>query len=98
MILLPFIENSFKHGAGKQSNKVWIKVEIRAENNHLIFNVCNSKSLQKDLDKKSISGGIGLENVKKRLQLLYQNDYSLEIENLSDTFSVQLLMPIENIK
>jgi len=93
MILLPFIENSFKHGAGMQSNKVWIKIKIKAEDNQLNFNIINSKSLRKDLDYKSNSGGIGLENVKKRLKLLYQNDYSLDFENLSDTFSVQLTIP-----
>lgn len=98
MLLLPFIENSFKHGAGRQSNKVWIKIYLRVENNKLDFNIINSKSLQKDLDSKSISGGIGLENVRKRLQLLYQSDYSLDIENLTDTFSVQLSIPTGNKK
>jgi len=93
MIILPFIENSFKHGAGMQSNKVWIKIKIRSENNTLNFNIINSISLQKDIDNKSVSGGIGLENVRKRLRLLYQSDFSLDIENLSDTFSVQLTIP-----
>jgi len=98
MLLLPFIENSFKHGVGRQSNKVWIKINLRVENNKMDFNIINSKSSQKDLNSKSISGGIGLENVKKRLQLLYQSDYSLDIENLSDTFSVQLSIPTGNKK
>lgn len=98
MIILPFIENSFKHGAGNQSNKVWIKINMRAENEGLEFNLVNSKSPQKKADRKPSPGGIGLENVKKRLRLLYQNDYSLEIEDLSDTFSVKLSIPTGSVK
>jgi sensor histidine kinase YesM len=93
MIILPFIENSFKHGAGNQSNKVWIKINIIVESKGLEFNIVNSKSSQKKADRKPSPGGIGLENVKKRLRLLYLNEYSLEIEDLSDTFSVKLSIP-----
>ena len=93
MIILPFIENSFKHGAGNQSNKVWIKIHMGVENNCMEFNIVNSKSHQKKAARKHAPGGIGLENVKKRLGLLYQNEYSLVIEDLSDTFSVKLSIP-----
>lgn len=93
MIIMPFIENSFKHGAGNQSNKVWIKINLRGEGKNLEFQIQNSKSLQKKPDKKPVPGGIGLENVKKRLRLLYQNDYSLDIDDLSDTFNVKLSIP-----
>ena len=98
MIILPFIENSFKHGAGNQSNKVWINIDMRIDRSLLVFNIVNSKTPQKSKDRKSITGGIGLENVKKRLRLLYQNDYSLDIEDLSDTFSVKLRIPAGSVE
>jgi LytS/YehU family sensor histidine kinase len=98
MILLPFIENSFKHGAGIQSKKVWIKINLHFEGRSMHFYMLNSKSARKNKDNNQISGGIGLENVKKRLYLLYQNNYFLEIENLSDTFSVKLQIPIMDVQ
>jgi sensor histidine kinase YesM len=98
MIILPFIENSFKHGAGNQSNKVWIKINMRTESDRLEFSIVNSKSSQKKAESKPVRGGIGLENVKKRLGLLYQSEYSLEIEDLSDTFSVKLSIPAGTLK
>lgn len=94
MVLLPFIENSFKHGAGKQSKKVWIKIKLSVEDNSVHFNIVNSKSEQKNVESHSSSGGIGLENVKKRLDLLYQNNYSLDILDRSDSFNIKLRIPI----
>ena len=94
MILLPFIENSFKHGVGKQSKMVWIKIKLFVEDRFMHFSIINSKTIHKNSENNSDSGGIGLENVKKRLDLLYQNNYTLDIENLSDTFSVKLQIPI----
>lgn len=98
MILLPFIENSFKHGAGRQSNKVWIRIRLIQEGPFLYFQVSNSKANQKSNGNDSVSGGIGLENVQKRLQLLYQNDYSLDIDDQSDTFNVKLRIPKNTVQ
>ena len=98
MVLLPFIENSFKHGVGKQSKKVWIKIQLIIDDQSIHFSILNSKSIQKKADGDATSGGIGLENVKKRLELLYQKNYSLEIEDQSDIFSVKLLIPIKKIQ
>ena len=95
MLLLPFVENSFKHGAGKQSKKVWIHVKVSIEHHFMNFRITNSITTSRNsIHQVPASGGIGLENVKKRLQLLYQNRYSLEIENLSDTFNVLLKIPV----
>jgi sensor histidine kinase YesM len=68
------------------------------EGRSMHFYMLNSKSARKNKDNNQISGGIGLENVKKRLYLLYQNNYFLEIENLSDTFSVKLQIPIMDVQ
>jgi len=93
MILLPFIENSFKHGVGKQSKKVWIHIRLDIIEDFIHFQIQNSKVIHKNTENSSTSGGIGLENVKKRLQLLFRNNYSLDIEDLSDTFSIELQIP-----
>jgi sensor histidine kinase YesM len=93
MFLLPFIENSFKHGVGKQSKEVWIHIKLEIIEDFIHFQIENSKSAHRNIENSSTSGGIGLENVKKRLQLLYQNNYSLEIEDLSDTFIIKLQIP-----
>ena len=90
MILLPFIENSFKHGVGNQSKEVWIVIHLSQTEKYLSFKVSNSKIHQDQKRQSSESGGIGLENVKKRLQLLYPEGYSLEIEPLPDRYSVIL--------
>jgi len=93
MLLLPFIENSFKHGVGKQSKKVWIDIKLEIIEDFIHFQIRNSKTTYGNIESRSISGGIGLDNVKKRLKLLFQNNYSLDIEDLSDTFSIKLRIP-----
>lgn len=86
MLLLPFVENSFKHGTIK-TGQLYIKLDLKCENKRLSFYIENTTSQTQNLYK-----GIGLENIKKRLDLLYPNQYSLKIENESNTFKVRLLL------
>jgi two-component system LytT family sensor kinase len=68
MVFQPFIENAFKHGAAKQLGKVWIDIGMTIHDNRLSFQVSNSA----DFSAYAIcSGGIGVANIKRRLQLLY---------------------------
>lgn len=91
MLIIPFIENSFKHGVAKSLEKSWIKVSIE-ENGHLMnIAVSNSKGKQQT---KSESGGIGLANVKKRLDILFHDNYKLDISETINTFDVFLAIPI----
>lgn len=87
LILLPFVENSFKHGAGSKRGKVMVKIALSVKNKSLSFSVENNKSRS---EKKSDHGGIGLANVKKRLDLLYPGKYRLDLIDADDTFSVYL--------
>ena len=90
MLLLPFIENSFKHGIGKQRNSAWIDINLHVHQNSIDFSVINSQS-DTSLEKNSTtSGGIGLMNVKKRLELMYLHKYKLDILNNENDFSVCL--------
>jgi len=86
MILHTFIENSFKHGASKDTGNPRIDINLTLNDNWLNFNVFNSKVIE---DDKSISG-IGIENAKRRLQLIYPNRHSLEIVSNRSTFNVFL--------
>jgi LytS/YehU family sensor histidine kinase len=84
MLLITFVENSFKHGAIK-SGKLNIDIKLYCEEQTLYFSIENTK-----IESKNLTKGIGLENIKKRLELLYKNNYTLNIDNTNDTFKVDL--------
>jgi sensor histidine kinase YesM len=90
MLLLPFVENSFKHGVGKHRNDAWIDIELSTHSENIIFKVNNSQSNTDAKTKKNSSGGIGLANVKKRLGLIYPDKFMLNIENMDKAFRVNL--------
>lgn len=86
LLTFTFIENAFKYGL-KNAKNAFIKLEIKIENNIYWF------SLENDLEettKESDFGGIGLENARKRLELLYPNQYELEIRRFENSFKVDL--------
>jgi sensor histidine kinase YesM len=86
MLLLPLIENAFKHGTDSTIETSYIKAFLSCDDKTLIFNCENSfkESSQKDV------GGIGIENIRKRLQLLYPSKHIFEIKKNKDTFKVTL--------
>lgn len=86
MLLIPFIENSFKHGVLK-SKQLAVKIELQCEGQFLHFSIENTST-----KTKIVSKGIGLENIKKRLDLLYKDNYTLKIKNESDSFKVNLIL------
>ena len=84
MLLLPFVENSFKHGIIK-NGELTINILLNCNNNNIQFNIENTCA-ENTINKK----GIGLENIKKRLDLLYANQYELDINTEDDFFKVDL--------
>ncbi|WCO00444.1 sensor histidine kinase [Psychroserpens ponticola] len=90
MLLLPFIENSFKHGS-IVDGKLTINIQLTADTNSIDFSIQNSNS--KNYDSQQ---GIGLDNIQKRLELLYANQYQLNIKNQENQFSVQLQLKTVN--
>lgn len=88
MLLIPFIENAFKHG-----NLIdgFLKVDIRINliEDQLLFSIKNSILKNESKEDKP---GIGLENIKKRLNLLYKNNYQLRIENKENWYVVNLII------
>lgn len=96
LIMLPFIENTFKHGVGNQLKKIDIEISIKAEEDCVIFEVENPKSAQAmngHFKLPEQGGGIGLKNVKRRLDLLYRNHYSLQAGEIGDRYKVILKIP-----
>jgi two-component system LytT family sensor kinase len=88
MLLIPFVENAFKHGTGLV-NKAQIDIRLRMENATLHFQVRNRYN-ETDNWEKDKTSGIGLTNVKRRLNLLYPNSHSLQISKEDGWFSVLL--------
>jgi two-component system LytT family sensor kinase len=88
MLLIPFVENAFKHGTGL-IEEAQIDIDLRAKNNVLQFIVRN-KYNPASVEVKDKTSGIGLTNVKRRLNLLYGRNYSLLITEQSDWFVISL--------
>jgi LytS/YehU family sensor histidine kinase len=91
LLMIPFVENSFKHGTSQMLDKPWIKLFIQADENVLHFILTNSKPPYIAANGKS---GIGLSNVKKRLGLLYPANHLLTMESTINTFNVNMQVPL----
>jgi len=95
MLLIPFIENAFKHGS-LINGFLQVEIEIALAENQMKFSIRNSFINSNTDDPNS---GIGLENIKKRLELHYSNNHHLEIENKDNWFYVNLtILNINAIK
>ncbi|GAB3943616.1 histidine kinase [Spirosoma harenae] len=96
LLLIPFLENAFKHGTSEQLEQSWMHVDLSVQGNQLKFKVINSREPSSD-DSAKI-GGIGLQNVKKRLNLLYEKRHELRIISEGETFMVALIMELAPIE
>ena len=92
MMLIPFVENSFKHGAIVNGVLV-INILIKKIDNTILFEVENSI-----IEKSKSEGGIGLENIQKRLKMLYPNAHTLEINENDQRFKVSLTLQLNGLK
>lgn len=94
LLLMPFIENSFKHGINNHINKGFVNLELGIFNSRLEMELTNSKapSMPKIREKKS--GGIGLANVKRRLQILYPKSHDLSIEESPFDYKIHLTLQL----
>jgi sensor histidine kinase YesM len=86
LLLIPLVENSFKHGASKMLQHPWVNLNITVEGQYLFFLLSNSRPEETILPQHN--GHIGLNNVKKRLQLLYPAAHELSIVNGADSYEV----------
>jgi len=94
LMLITFVENAFKHGVSYRQES-FIEIYLKTENNNLDFS-CRNSRIPASEDKH---GGVGLTNVKQRLDLIYGKDYKLEITDEPDVYGVRLTIPLlQNIK
>jgi len=91
MILILFIENSFKHGVKNNISKIHISISLVVANGYLYFRVENPASEEEMIME---SNGIGLRNARRRLDLLFGTDYTLDIHEQDRTFIVALKIPV----
>ncbi len=89
LMLISFVENAFKHGISYQ-HESFIDVKVEVEQEHLHFLCSNSKADKPNKEK----GGVGLTNVKQRLNLLYDNRYTLNIQDTQNIYTVELILPL----
>lgn len=92
LMLIIFVENAFKHGISYREES-FIDIKLRVENKRLLFSCCNSKPTQ--VQRTNEKGGMGLQNVRQRLELLYDDDYTLDINDGEKTYEVKLDIPMQ---
>jgi sensor histidine kinase YesM len=92
MLLIPFVENAFKHGTGFIKDAC-ISIKMYTENDEMFFSV-NNKFNPETKEIKDKTSGIGLANVKRRLKLLYENSHTLTINKTDNNFIVTLQLKL----
>lgn len=94
LILIVFIENAFKHSQASQSDNISIDINIQLMEDGTLDFVCTN-SFQPTMNAENLSKGIGLENVRKRLQLLYPQEHALDIRQSEEQYEVRLSMHLK---
>ncbi|HLF45723.1 MAG TPA: histidine kinase [Chitinophagaceae bacterium] len=92
LLLIPFVENAFKHISNRSGKTNYIKMNMEKEDGLFKFNIENSK--EKESVNNMQQGGIGLNNVKRRLELLYPGKYKLDIKETDDIYKVNFQLKI----
>jgi len=92
LLLIPFVENAFKHISHKTGLPNFVKVDITRSNGQFNFVIENSKEAEKTTE---LHGGIGLNNVRRRLELLYPEKHELTIANGENIYKVGLKLKID---
>lgn len=93
LMMLPFLENAFKHGTSEQIEKSWLSVDIAVTGNKLKVKIANSKNEF----SKYYNHGIGIANIRKRLQFIYPDNHELKISDESDFFVVALKIRLSGL-
>ncbi|RYY37806.1 MAG: hypothetical protein EOP46_01390 [Sphingobacteriaceae bacterium] len=91
LLLLPLVENSFKHGVSKLIDEAWINIEAHINDDKLIYKVSNNKPVADETETTVLKyGNIGLQNIRKRLKILYPERHRFNVINDADVFIVIL--------
>jgi sensor histidine kinase YesM len=95
LMFIPFIENCFKHGLGNQISKGFVDIRLAVRSGDLDLRIENSKAEAMPKQLHPRSGGIGLVNVRRRLDLLYPGRYKLTVDDAPTTYTVNLHLKLE---
>lgn len=93
MLLLPLVENGFKHGIKGDVGPTFLAIRLQADREHLQFTVENNKGVHPEGIRNG-HAGVGLNNIRSRLQLLYPGTHKLVIDDLPDRFHVSLFLEL----
>ena len=94
LMFIPFLENSFKHGLNNQINEGFVDIKLKVNEQNVEVDIENSKAPTLPSPSGKKSGGIGLVNVKRRLDLLYPENYVLDIQNEPNTYKIHLKLEL----
>ncbi|MCD4709724.1 MAG: histidine kinase, partial [Bacteroidales bacterium] len=96
MLLIPFIENGFKHGLHGSPGEAFVHIHMTISDQKLQFRVRNSHG-ETDRVEPEQQKGIGIDNTRKRLELLYPGKHTIDIETKEDTFTVNLSIELKQL-
>jgi len=92
LLFITFLENSFKHGLSKSIKHGFVNCQLKIEDGTIYFLLKNSKT--KEHDERYFQGGIGLRNVRRRLELIYPNRYKLDVDDGEEVYTVNLQLEV----
>lgn len=95
LMFIPFLENSFKHGLSNQISQGFVNIILTVKEKEVFFFIENSKSETIPIQDHRRSGGIGLVNIHRRLNLLYPEKYDLKINDNPNTYAVTLRLELD---
>ncbi|NOY36287.1 MAG: GHKL domain-containing protein [Chlorobi bacterium] len=98
LLFVPLIDNAFKHGISSNPEKKCISLTIEIFKNRLCFSLVNSKGSIKNGIKGKTKGGIGIQNVRKRLELLYPDNHKMKVVDSEGKFEVEIIIDKFNTK
>jgi len=93
LLLLPFVENAFKHGASHMIDQPWVNLNIAVHGSVMKMKLLNGKAA--NTHHYGRDHGLGISNARKRLDLLYSGKYALDIQDEGEVFIVNLRLPLE---
>lgn len=98
LLLLPFVENAFKHGTNSPENKFYVHIDLKVKNDTLFYTVNNPRSEIVAGSTPIINerSGIGVDNTKRRLNLLFKNRYKLDIQQTKSAYRITLKIPLND--
>jgi len=95
MLLLPLVENSFKHGIKGELDHTFVNIKLETNDSNILFEIVNNKGTGETIENDGNSG-IGIANIHQRLRLLYPNKHEFKIEESTTIFKVNMWLSYED--